>query len=114
MWIFTPFGFFSVVQKHGNHFLTIRARVREDLDRLRTQYLPELSPTVEGAGSDYRYRATVPHEQLALAMAAIVRDIGYANFKSAVAESQGPQRAAVYHEVWDALWQLERPGADQP
>jgi len=88
--------------------LTIRARLREDLDRLRERYLPSLSPTIAGAGSDYRYRATVPHEKLALAMAAIVREIDYSNFKSEVSRVEGPQRAAVYHEVWDALWQLER------
>jgi hypothetical protein len=27
MWIFTPFGFFSVVQKPGMSSLTVRARV---------------------------------------------------------------------------------------
>lgn len=113
MWIFTPFGYFSVVQKQGSSSLTVRARVREDLDRLREQYLPSLSPTIAGAGTDYRYRATVPHENLALAMAAIVRDIDYSNFKSEVAQREGPTREAVYHKVWDALWQLERIETDR-
>ena len=99
MWIFTPFGFFSVVQKQGSPVLTVRARVRDDLDRLRERYLPSLSPTITGAGTDYRYRATVPHEKLAHAMAAIVRDIDYCNFKSEVARRDGPSRAGVYHEV---------------
>jgi hypothetical protein len=32
------FGFFSIVQKQKGDTLTIRARVREDLDRLREQH----------------------------------------------------------------------------
>ena len=113
MWIFTTFGFFSVVQKQGSPLLTIRARVREDLDGLRDRYLPSLSPTIAGAGTDYRYRATVSHEHLALAMAAIVRDIDYSNFKYEVARQQDRSREAVYHKVWDALWQLERIELDR-
>jgi len=45
MWLFTNFGFFSVVQKPGDSLLTIRARAAFDLDRLRDEYLPTLSPT---------------------------------------------------------------------
>jgi hypothetical protein len=113
MWIFTTFGFFSVVQKRGSPLLTIRARVRDDLDSLRVRHLPSLSPTIAGAGTDYRYRATVSHEQLALAMAAITRDIDYSNFKSEVVRRQDPSRARVYHRVWDALLQLARIELDR-
>ncbi|MBI4704877.1 MAG: hypothetical protein HY744_27550 [Deltaproteobacteria bacterium] len=42
MWLFTSFGFFSVVQKPGEEGLTVRARVRSDLERPREQYLPGL------------------------------------------------------------------------
>jgi hypothetical protein len=113
MWIFTTFGFFSIVHKQGSPQLTVRARVSEDLDQLRERYLPSLSPTIAGAGTDYRYRATVSHEHLALAMAAIARDVDYPNFKSAVARQQDGRREAVYHKVWDALWQLERIEMDR-
>ncbi len=34
MWLFTKFGFFSVVQKPGEARLTVRARVAADLERL--------------------------------------------------------------------------------
>jgi hypothetical protein len=46
MWLFTTFGFFSVVQKSHSDGLTVRARDAADLDRLRAEYLPELSATV--------------------------------------------------------------------
>ena len=45
MWLFTRFGFFSIVRKPGDDNLTVRARVAADLDALREQYLPELSAT---------------------------------------------------------------------
>ena len=56
MWLFTTFGFFSVVQKEpGDDFLTVRARDPKDLDRLRER-VPELGPT-ELKGGDYCCRA---------------------------------------------------------
>ena len=60
MWLFTPFGFFSIVQKPADKSagtLTVRARVGVDLDNLRQRYLPSLGPTQAAAGTDYRYRA---------------------------------------------------------
>lgn len=107
MWLFTPIGFFSIVQKAGTSDLTVRTRVAADLDRLRTEYLPQLSATVENAGTDYPYRATVGHEAFAGCLAALARDIDYANFKNEVARRMGHERAAVYGEVWNALLQLE-------
>lgn len=50
MWLFTKFGFFSIVQKDHDQriILTIRSRTREDLDRLHNHYLPSLSRAHEG------------------------------------------------------------------
>jgi hypothetical protein len=44
MWLFTNIGFFRIVQKSGNDFITIRARVASDLDSLRKKFMPGLSP----------------------------------------------------------------------
>jgi hypothetical protein len=60
MWLFTPFGFFSIVKQEGFEGLCIRARVREDLDNLRRDYLPELSETVDTPEADYHFRAYAP------------------------------------------------------
>jgi 8-oxo-dGTP pyrophosphatase MutT (NUDIX family) len=107
MWIFTTFGFFSVVQKGGDSVLTIRARAAEDLDRLREKYLPELSPTKTGGGTDYPYRATVDHSAFAGALVKIVGDLHYSNFKSAVGKTMGYERESLYHEVWDVLRKIQ-------
>ena len=57
MWLFTKFGFYSVVQKPGEDCLTVRSRVREDLDPLREQYLPNLGQTLDHVETDYPFRA---------------------------------------------------------
>jgi hypothetical protein len=72
MWLFTTIGFFSAVQKSGTDDLTIQVRVRDDLDRLRAKYLPELGPTKVGGGTDYPYRATVSHDAFARACGKMV------------------------------------------
>ena len=120
MWLLTTCGFFSVVQKPQDlpgDTLTVRARVRTDLDRLREKYLPELGETITMTHSDYRYRARTPRAALATAMGRIVLDLTYGNFKSAVALAQGRERSDVYHDVWDVLYGLqtrgERPEADK-
>lgn len=110
MWILTNFGFFSVVQKPGDKaagLITVRSRVRADLENLRAQYLPDMGIIEEDAGTDYRYRARVPHQSFAQAAKKIALDVDYPNFKDSVAAQQGHKRAHIYHQVWDTLYNLE-------
>ncbi|MEY8689598.1 MAG: hypothetical protein AB9M53_06930 [Leptothrix sp. (in: b-proteobacteria)] len=110
MWLITPIGFFSIVQKPGDAeagTLTVRARVRADLEALRSQFLPELGGITESRNTDYRFRASAPREAVALAAANQVRQLDYSNFKSEVARQQGHARAARYHDVWATLLPLQ-------
>jgi 8-oxo-dGTP pyrophosphatase MutT (NUDIX family) len=110
MWLITNFGFFSIVQKPDDESagtLTVRSRVRRDLEALRDRYLPEMGEIVVGGGTDYRYRAKISREALATAVGQIVRDIDYSNFKSSVSKQQGGDRAHAYLDVWKALLQLQ-------
>jgi 8-oxo-dGTP pyrophosphatase MutT (NUDIX family) len=106
MWLFTKFGFFSIVRKHPDGPLTVRSRTRGDLDRLRTHYLPALSPSLPHQGSDYPWRATVDGVHLAQAMGQIVSDMDYDNFKDEVAQSLGVGRAKRYSKIWSALYDM--------
>ncbi|SAK84306.1 NUDIX domain protein [Caballeronia hypogeia] len=111
MWIITSIGFFSVVQKPGDiaaDTLTVRARVRGDLEALRVQYLPRLGPITESRTNDYRFRAVAPRASVTAAMASMIADLQYSNFKSEVAQKQGAERAHVYHDVWHALYELQK------
>lgn len=110
MWLITPVGFFSVVQKASDiaaDTLTVRARVRGDLDALREQYLPGLGEVQESKTNDYRLRAVAPRAEVAAAMASMVDQLQYSNFKSQVAKVQGTARAHLYHDVWDVLHRLQ-------
>lgn len=111
MWLLTTFGFFSIVEKPGDRAagtLTVRARVRGDIESLRTKYLPGLGEIQDTPDADYAFRARVAKPELAAAMGHIVLDIHYANFKSQVAERMGYAREQVYHEVWETLAELQQ------
>jgi hypothetical protein len=108
----TKFGFFSVVQKPGEDVLTVRARVRGDLDALREGYLPELGETLETPRADYGYRAHVGHAAFGEALRRIGEDVDYPNFKNAVRDAMGARRAKVYGKVWGALFELARSRPD--
>ena len=106
MWLFTNFGFFSVVQKKGNTDLVVRSRVKADLEALRDRYIPTLGPIIKGGGTDYQYRAKVSHAAFSQAVAHIVFDIKYDNFKDSVAAEQGDERSQAYEAVWTSMRNL--------
>lgn len=98
MWLVTPIGFFSIVQKPGdkkNGTLTVRSRVRSDLAALQQHYLPGLGPIQESHDTDYRFRAVAPRSEVSAAMARMVDGLDYSNFKSEVAKKQGHKRQPV-------------------
>ncbi|OYU01906.1 MAG: hypothetical protein CFE36_09045 [Sphingomonadaceae bacterium PASS1] len=112
MWILHPkVGFLSLVEKDWdkpNGTLTIRARVYDDLVRLKA-YLPSMSDIISSEDSDYRYRSVADREAVMAAMAQLAADVRYDNFKDEVArsESQGYKRAALYGDVWSILYRLQ-------
>lgn len=110
MWLITPIGFFSIVQKSDDKAtdtLTIRARVRSDLVALQELYLPGLGAIQESTDTDYRYRAKAPRNEVAAAVAHAIRGLDYSNFKSTVSETQGKKRSNLYHKAWDVLHTLQ-------
>ena len=110
MWLFTDIGFFSVVRKPEDEdagMVTIRARVRSDLDRLREFYLPTLGEITEGGGTDYPFRARANQSDFADAVRLIGENIDYSNFKDEISAKQGHHRAHVYSDVWRDLLKLE-------
>ncbi len=117
MWLLTPLGFFSIVRKPddvGAGTLTIRARVKSDLEALREHCLPNLGVIEENAGTDYRYRAKAQRGQVAEAFAQLVQDLDYDNFKNEVVKKQGKHRAAAYGRVWDVLCELQTGSEQHP
>lgn len=107
MWIMTTVGFFSVIENTNKDYLTVRARVRKDLDDLRDHYMPELHVTHETPEKDYPFRAYIRREFFSDGIAKAAKDINYSNFKNAVKRWQGKQRESVYSKVWGILLELE-------
>lgn len=110
MWLITPVGFFSIVQKPDDaqaDTLTVRARVRADLEALRALHLPDLGEISESGTNDYRFRAKAPRQAVEQAMVKLVQSLTYSNFKSQVSKVQGMGRAGLYHDVWDVLYRLQ-------
>jgi hypothetical protein len=60
-------------------------------------------------GGDYRYRAWVSRDVLADGLAAMARDVDYANFKDEVAR-RDPERAHIYGRVWSVLGDIQECG----
>jgi hypothetical protein len=110
MWLLTNFGFFSIVEKPDDKTagtLTIRSRVKADLEVLRDRYLPNMQQIEANAGSDYKFRARASREEIAAGIQQAIRDLDYSNFKNSVASTQGHKRASLYHAVWDVLYRLQ-------
>ena len=109
MWLVTSDGFYSIVQRSGEADLCVRARDAGDIDRLRNKYLPQLTETTETPGSDYRFRAWASHQDVAAALAAVVGDLHYPNFKSEVGK-RDPERAHIYGSGWSARGRIQQGG----
>lgn len=110
MWLITPIGFFSIVEKPGDRkrdVLTIRSRVRSDLVALKESFLPSLGRISESFDTDYRYRAKDQRVAIGKAVEAMIAGLHYGNFKSEVAIRQGANRAHLYHDVWEVLYRLQ-------
>ena len=109
MWIFLNDAFLSIVDKGGDGTtLLVRARRRGDLERVFPEAEVEVSPR-----NDYRFRARLPRERVAQAMAEAIRCLAYPNFKGSVPD---PRRHDAYLEVWSALhaWQEREGRRDRP
>lgn len=106
MWVLTTRGFFSAVG-HRDHpdVLIVRARAREDVEALCADLGTE---PVESPDADYPYRTVVGKQTFADWLRDQTVAIDYPNFKDAVADRQGLERASVYSQVWAALRQLSR------
>ena len=110
MWLFTRHGFYSAVIKpddETNNMVTLRARVKQDLNALREHYMPNLGEIIAGAGNDYPYRARIGREEFAEGMRRVAMDLNYGDFKSTIFAQQGPHRARVYGKLWRDLIELE-------
>jgi len=101
MWVFTKEGFLSIVQdKNDPDTLVVRSRFAGHIKALFPSAKVLKTPQV-----DYLYRAFLPRRLVAERLAAAVGEIGYPNFKNAIADNR-------YHDacvdVWEAIYRYQR------
>lgn len=97
MWVFLNNAFLSIVEHYDDpNILLVRARLQEDINRA----FPE-AEVVSNAGTDYKYRAFIPRDEVAEALRVQVLAINYTNFKGSVLEKE---RSDAYMRVWYDMW----------
>lgn len=100
MWLFTSNSFLSIVEHdHDPSLLHVRARLAGDIQEV----FPG-ADVIETPTADYRFRTSLPRERVAEAMARMVREIDYTNFKNSVSD---PNRKDHYIKVWEVMWRAQ-------
>lgn len=112
MWLFTRFGFFSVVcNVHDDKQLIVRGRSLDDMRSLIDRYgdtLRRVHADIKTTpDADYRYRLFVQKPNWASVAAQIVGDIDYNNFKDEV-HKVSHERAEAYMDVWSTMYGVQR------
>ena len=93
MWVFLKSSFLSIVMDPvENDTLVVRARFPGDI----TEVFPKAKVT-RTPDRDYLYRAFIPRDEVANAMAHQVMNLDATNFKSSV---KSPKHHDVYMKVW--------------
>lgn len=109
MWLFTKYGFFSVVKADNDQdTMMIRARVQKHLVRLIESFSYCILATVEDIiktdDSDYRYRLLIDRHHWENLVVGLASEIDYSNFKEAVGKKDKP-----YHDALLTVWRtMER------
>lgn len=109
MWVCLNDAFLSIVQPPeaerggADDLLLVRARLRGDIERI----FPK-ARVKRTEDRDYLFRAYIPRERVADAMAAEVRRIHYDNFKNSVPDND---RHDAYAECWGAMFRFQRKRA---
>lgn len=108
MWIASELGFFSVVvDRQQPGALLVRARSRQDLERLCLSggfYAGNIRVT---SHADYLYKMTLDRSEVVRVLSLLVQGLEYGNFKGHTAKTLGVHRADIYHDAWAAFLRIQ-------
>ena len=105
MWLYTQYGFFSVVQGLDESKIQIRSRRKEHLVELKKNF-----STIQGAsinsnsGTDYQHRIVIEKSEWVVLAASLAGDVDYVNFKERV---NSIERINGWHEELSENWTLD-------
>jgi len=120
MWLFTQYGFYSVVCARdlaGNptHIdsdtFMVRARCRQHLESLKERFSQlAASEITDTSNTDYRFRIVVAKTVWADVAQEMAAEIDYSNFKErAERRSHDDRYVDALHAVWGVMERLQRP-----
>jgi hypothetical protein len=106
-------GALSIVQrsriaKNDDRTLVVRGRRVEHLEAFRDNWCPDLGEIIHLNGRDYQWRAYAKPDDVALAVARVVLNIDYGNFKSATESPEhglkDPKLRHNLHSAYTRVW----------
>ncbi len=101
MWICLNKAFYSIVQDKMNPArLLVRARRKNDIPKC----FPN-AQVIADAGTDYKYRAFIPREQVAEAITKEILGISYSNFKRTT--ELDSELHSAYLNIWRIMFKLQ-------
>lgn len=118
MWLFTEFGFYSVVAGRSEgkgpkkDVLLVRSREKQDLLNFGrvVGWSPEATEKaiLETRGNDYQWRIIADRGIVARFQEATLGALDYHNFKGVIAQTADQKhKGHALHQVWDAMAALQ-------
>jgi CheY-like chemotaxis protein len=77
MQLYTTIGFFNVIRTGSSDALTVQSDRRANLDNLRQQFIPGLSPATTYEHADYPYHALISPEEFGAGLARMGKAIDF-------------------------------------
>lgn len=109
MWVMTPGGFVSIVEKwsdRGRGTLTVRSRDARSLNEFAMAAGRASRKYRTKQETDYPYRDTFSRAEVGVALLALVADVTYTNFKNEAMARRGKGYASALGRVWTDLLDL--------
>ena len=111
MWIFSKYGFYSVVKvserRNPDEEYMIRARNKEQIEKLKKVMQIE-KPVVVTRNADYAYRLVVTEEEYKRFIEVMEQSVDYTNFKSACARaSKNHKWIECLHDIWNVMFDFQ-------
>lgn len=110
MWLFTKYGFYSIVQdENDKNLFKVRARKKEDIEGLQKDVFGiSESKIYEDKRADYRYRIFINSEKLTEIMIRLSNSLDYSNFKNSIYQNKVQKdKLDSYHQIWDVMYEYQ-------
>jgi hypothetical protein len=110
MWIFTKYGFFSVVKSNESNDLMIRSRNKKHLENLKNKFDKlQNFEILRTKDADYRYRIIISKEIWSNIMSELSENIDYSNFKNKVYETLKDKNLNFsLGDIWNIMYNYQR------